>query len=141
VAVRLTVAALAAATATTTVAVLAQQSSATAATGSRAVAAVPDGAGILAGSGLAQVVSVAAATLHPQDVAPEVTISGSLDLRTAADRRRKISVSSSKGSHTFTASSLAEHDLPSAAMRAYKNAARSIDASVPGCHLPWTLLA
>ena len=26
-------------------------------------------------------------------------------------------------------------------MRAYKNAARNIDASTPGCHLPWTLLA
>ena len=41
----------------------------------------------------------------------------------------------------WTASSLAEHDLPSAALRAYKRAASSIDTTDPGCHLPWTLLA
>ena len=79
--------------------------------------------------------------LRPQVVAEQVTIAAGLSLRTKADRNRKISVTSSKGSRVWTASALAEHDLPSAAMRAYTNAARSIDATDPGCHLPWTLLA
>src|SRR6476661_1199112 len=78
---------------------------------------------------------------RPQVVAEQSTIVGGLSLKTKKDRNRKIAVTSSKGSHVWTASSLAEHDLPSAAMRAYKNAARSIDAADPGCHLGWTLLA
>ena len=78
---------------------------------------------------------------RPQAVAPQVTIAGGLQLRTKKERNRKIAVASSKGGPVFTASSLAEHDLPSAAMRAYKNAAHEIDASDTGCHLPWTLLA
>ncbi len=78
---------------------------------------------------------------RPQVVAEQTTISGGLVLTTKADRNRKIAVKSRKGGHVWTASSLAEHDLPSAAMRAYKHAAASIDTSIPGCHLPWTLLA
>ncbi len=78
---------------------------------------------------------------RPQVVAEQTTIVGGLSLKTKKDRNRKIAVSSSKGSHVWTASSLAEHDLPSAAMRAYKNAASNIDAADPGCHLGWTLLA
>ena len=78
---------------------------------------------------------------RPQVVAEQTTIVGGLSLKTKKDRNRKIAVSSSKGSHVWTASALAEHDLPSAAMRAYKNAASNIDAAVPGCHLGWTLLA
>jgi membrane-bound lytic murein transglycosylase B len=76
-----------------------------------------------------------------QAVAPRTTIAGSLELRTAAQRHRKIAIESAKGERVWTASSLAEHDVPSAALRAYKNAARTIDAQQPGCHLPWTLLA
>jgi membrane-bound lytic murein transglycosylase B len=78
---------------------------------------------------------------RPQVVAEQSTIAGGLALETKKERNRKIAVSSSKGSRVWTASALAEHDLPSAAMRAYKNAASSIDATDPGCHLPWTLLA
>jgi membrane-bound lytic murein transglycosylase B len=78
---------------------------------------------------------------RPQVVAEQTTIVGGLSLKTKKDRNRKIAVSSSKGSHVWTASALAEHDLPSAAMRAYKNAASNIDAADPGCHLGWTLLA
>ena len=74
-------------------------------------------------------------------VAEQTTIAGGLQLKTKKERNRKIAVSSSKGSHVWTASSLAEHDLPSAAMRAYKTAASTIDTTDPGCHLPWTLLA
>ena len=81
------------------------------------------------------------ASLRPQVVAEQTTIAAGLSLRTKAERNRKIAVTSAKGSRVWTASSLAEHDLPSAAMRAYKNAARSIDATDPGCHLPWTRLA
>jgi len=81
------------------------------------------------------------AGLHPQPVAPQVTVSGGLELRTAAERRARISLASAKGRHTWTASALAEHDLPAAAMRAYRAAATSTDASTPGCHLSWTLLA
>ena len=78
---------------------------------------------------------------RPQVVAEQTTLVGGLSLKTKKDRNRKIAVSSSKGSRVWTASSLAEHDLPSAAMRAYKNAASNIDAANPGCHLGWTLLA
>ena len=79
--------------------------------------------------------------LRPQLIEQQTTIAGGLALRTRAERHRKISVASAKGSHTWTASALAEHDLPSAAMRAYKRAAHTIDASRPGCRMPWTLLA
>jgi membrane-bound lytic murein transglycosylase B len=78
---------------------------------------------------------------RPQVVAEQTTLVGGLSLKTRKDRNRKIAVSSSKGSRVWTASSLAEHDLPSAALRAYKNAAGNIDAADPGCHLDWTLLA
>ena len=61
---------------------------------------------------------------RPQVVAEQTTIVGGLSLKTKKDRNRKIAV-----------------DLPSAAMRAYKNAASNIDAADPGCHLGWTLLA
>ena len=77
----------------------------------------------------------------PQAVAPQVTIAAGLALGTKAERNRKIAVSSSKGSRVWTASDLAEHGLPSAAKRAYKNAARELSAVDPGCNLPWTLLA
>ena len=79
--------------------------------------------------------------LPPRVVAPQTTIAAGLALRTRAQRHRKISLSSSKGSHVWTASALAEHDMPSAAMRAYRHAARTINAEQPGCALPWTLLA
>ena len=49
-----------------------------------------------------------APSLRPQAVAPRTTINGALDLTSKAQRHRKISVSSAKGSHTWTASSLAE---------------------------------
>jgi membrane-bound lytic murein transglycosylase B len=79
--------------------------------------------------------------MRPQVVAEQTTIAAGLSLSTKAERNRRIALTSAKGSHVWTASALAEHDLPSAAMRAYKNAARSIDATDPGCHIPWTLLA
>jgi hypothetical protein len=79
--------------------------------------------------------------LKPPAVAEETTIAAGLSLRTKADRNRKISLTSAKGSHVWTASALAEHGLPSAAMRAYKHAAATINDTDAGCRLPWTLLA
>ena len=84
---------------------------------------------------------VAPAGPGQQSVEPQTTIAGGLQLATAAERNRKITVSSAKGKHVWTASALAEHDLPSAAMRAYRRAAVTINSEQPGCHLPWSLLA
>jgi hypothetical protein len=75
-----------------------------------------------------------------QAVAARTTISGGLALTTKAERQRKIAVSSSKGSRVWTASALSDHGLPSAALRAYRHAARSI-ASTSSCSISWTLLA
>ncbi len=77
----------------------------------------------------------------PQDVEPQTVIRGGLALGTARERNRKIAVESTRGGKVFTASSLLDNDLPSAAMRAYRRAAASVAQSVPGCRLPWTLLA
>src|SRR3954447_21937469 len=73
-------------------------------------------------------------------IAPRTTIAGDLALTTKADRERQIAVSSSKGSRVWTSSALADHDLPAAALRAYRHAARSVEAT-SGCSIPWTLLA
>jgi membrane-bound lytic murein transglycosylase B len=54
---------------------------------------------------------------------------------------RSVKVSSPKGTITWTASSLADNGLPSAARRAYVEAAQAMAASDPSCQLPWTLLA
>jgi hypothetical protein len=54
---------------------------------------------------------------------------------------RSVKVSSPKGTITWTASSLADNGLPSAARRAYVKAAQAMAASDPACQLPWTLLA
>jgi membrane-bound lytic murein transglycosylase B len=80
-------------------------------------------------------------SLLPQAVAEQTTISAGLSLKTKADRNRKVAVSSAKGSRVWTASALAEHDVPAAALRAYKVAARTANAVDPGCRLSWTLLA
>ena len=66
-----------------------------------------------------------------QAVAPHTTIAGSLELRTAAQRHSKISIETPKGERVWTASSLSEHDVPSAALRAYQHAARTIDVQQP----------
>jgi membrane-bound lytic murein transglycosylase B len=54
---------------------------------------------------------------------------------------RSVQVSSPKGTITWTASSLSDNGLPSAARRAYVSAAQAMAASDPACQLPWTLLA
>lgn len=86
-------------------------------------------------------VSAAVPVLPPQRIAPQVTLQARLVLTTAKDRNRKVQVSSTKGTRTWTASALVEHNLPAAAMRAYKNAAKTMATQDPSCQIPWTLLA
>ncbi len=82
-----------------------------------------------------------AVRLMAQPVADRTTIVGPLDVTSAAARHRRIAISSAKGERVWTASSLGGHDVPSAAMRAYRHAARTVEGEDPGCHLPWSLLA
>ncbi len=65
-------------------------------------------------------------------------------LRVAAEEqatRRGVKVSGPKGTRVWTASAMSDHGVPSAAERAYRNAARIISRTDPACQLPWTLLA
>jgi hypothetical protein len=71
----------------------------------------------------------------PQQVEPQTT------LVWKADKHRKIRVDSPRGSRVWTASALASHDLPQAALSAYQHAASVMASADPSCQLPWTLLA
>jgi membrane-bound lytic murein transglycosylase B len=75
------------------------------------------------------------ALVQPQAVEPSTT------LVARKDKHRKVRVDSPRGGHVFTASQLASHDLPEAALSAYKRAATTMASTDPTCHLPWTLLA
>jgi hypothetical protein len=77
----------------------------------------------------------------PQKVAPQTVIEGRLKLKTAKERNRKVKISSRKGTTVWTASELTDHNMPVAALRAYKHAAAVMATEDPSCHLPWTLLA
>jgi membrane-bound lytic murein transglycosylase B len=86
--------------------------------------------------------AAAVASLPPT---PDVTRAGLDDDLPGVSRSnhepRSVKVSSPKGTITWTASSLADNGLPSAARSAYVNAAQAMAASDPSCQLPWTLLA
>ena len=86
--------------------------------------------------------AAAAASLPPT---PDVSWAGQYDDLPGVSRSnhepRSVKVSSPKGTITWTASSLADNGLPSAARRAYVSAAQTMAASDPACQLPWTLLA
>lgn len=69
----------------------------------------------------------------PQRVEPQTT------LVSKADLHRKFRVDG-RG-HVWTISGLASHDLPAAALAAYKAAAAALARTDPSCQLPWTLLA
>ena len=56
-------------------------------------------------------------------------------------RRAALRVRSPKGVRTVRASRLGAHDIPAAALRAYKRSARILSAVSPRCQLSWTLLA
>ncbi len=71
----------------------------------------------------------------PQEIAPQVT------LVAKTERAREIRVEGPRGSRVWTASALTSHDLPQAAMDAYKDAAETMAGIDPTCQLPWTLLA
>ncbi len=71
----------------------------------------------------------------PQDIEPQTT------LVAREDRDRKIRLEGPRGSRVWTASALTSHDLPQAAMDAYKDAAATMAGIDPSCQLPWTLLA
>ncbi|MGN6130936.1 MAG: lytic transglycosylase domain-containing protein [Nocardioidaceae bacterium] len=73
----------------------------------------------------------------PQRIAPRTVIEG----RILPGDHRKVRVDSPHGGHVWTASALLDHDLPAAALKAYKNAAASEDRVDPSCQIPWTLLA
>ena len=72
----------------------------------------------------------------PQPIAPRVTIEGRL---TSADG--KVTIEGPRGARVWSASALLDHDLPAAALKAYKAAAASTARTDPSCRLPWTLLA
>ena len=60
---------------------------------------------------------------------------------TSRHERRTVEVTSPKGTRTWSASSLTDNGLPSAARNAYERAARTMAGVDPACQLPWTLLA
>ncbi|MGZ8743244.1 MAG: lytic murein transglycosylase [Nocardioides sp.] len=74
-------------------------------------------------------------TPAPQDIEPQTT------LVAKKDKNRKIRVDGPRGSRVWTASALASHDLPQAALTAYEDAAAAINRTDPSCQMPWTLLA
>jgi hypothetical protein len=74
-------------------------------------------------------------TPAPQSVEPQTT------LVAKADRHGKFRVDGPRGSRVWTASSLASHDLPEAALASYKRAAATMASTDPSCQMPWTLLA
>jgi hypothetical protein len=76
-----------------------------------------------------------------EQVDPDTFPLGSGDVLSGTDKDRKVEVTSPKGTRVWTASALADHDVPAAAMRAYTNAAAVMAREAPGCRLPWTLLA
>jgi membrane-bound lytic murein transglycosylase B len=55
--------------------------------------------------------------------------------------RRKVRVSGPKGTRMWSASAMSDHNVPAAAVRAYRTAARTMASVDPSCQLPWTLLA
>jgi membrane-bound lytic murein transglycosylase B len=63
------------------------------------------------------------------------------DVSRPNDETRSVDVSSPKGTRTWTASSLSDNGLPSAARRAYVGAAQAMTGIDASCQLPWTLLA
>jgi membrane-bound lytic murein transglycosylase B len=75
------------------------------------------------------------ASVWPQWIEPATTLVARKDLD------KKVRVESPRGSRVWTASDLADNDVPAAALTAYKNAAHKLSLSDPACDLPWTLLA
>ncbi len=105
---------------------------------------------LTASEGLAATVShatsaraaAAPASLPPAPEATQAAQEGDLpELSRSNGEPRTLEVTSPKGTRTWSASSLTDNGLPSAARRAYESAARAMAGSDPACQLPWTLLA
>ena len=79
--------------------------------------------------------SLLSPTPPPQDIEPQTTLVGK------RDKDRKFRVDGPRGSRVWTVSALASHDLPQAALTAYKNAAAAVNRTDSTCQMPWTLLA
>jgi membrane-bound lytic murein transglycosylase B len=60
---------------------------------------------------------------------------------TVLRKKDEVEVSSPKGTRVWSVSALADHGLPVAAKRAYRDAAALMARADPACGLPWTLLA
>jgi membrane-bound lytic murein transglycosylase B len=73
-----------------------------------------------------------------EQVEPELV---QLAVAAEVEAKRKVKVSGPKGTRVWTASAMSDHNVPSAAERAYRTAARTMAGTDPGCQLPWTLLA
>ncbi len=73
---------------------------------------------------------------------PEVVLTQRVARQTVLEPLRDKSTRlSAKGTDLWKISELGSFDVPSAAMTAYKNAAASVNRAMPGCQMPWTLLA
>ena len=55
--------------------------------------------------------------------------------------KSKLKFTGPKGTRVWTASAMSDHNVPAAAGRAYRSAARTMAGVDPYCQLPWTLLA
>ena len=86
--------------------------------------------------------SDAAAADALPEAAPQVTLVQKVEervvIRSVRDPRSRLSAN---GRDLWEISSSGSFDVPSAAIRAYKHAADEVNAALPGCDLPWTLLA
>jgi membrane-bound lytic murein transglycosylase B len=85
--------------------------------------------------------SVAPASRQPTLESTRTAQYGDLPEVSRSNESRTVEVSSPKGTFTWSASSLTDNGLPSAARRAYESAARAMAEIDPACQLPWTLLA
>jgi hypothetical protein len=69
----------------------------------------------------------------PQQIAPQVTIK--------ARGHREVRITGPRGTEVWTASAMSDHNIPAAAMHAYRSAAARLAQEDPSCQLPWQLLA
>jgi len=64
-----------------------------------------------------------------------------LEVEAVRSGKSKLRVSGPKGTRVWTASAMSDNNVPAAAGRAYRNAARTMAGIDPYCQIPWTLLA
>jgi len=64
-----------------------------------------------------------------------------LEVEAVRAGKSRLKVSGPKGTRVWTASAMSDHNVPAAANRAYRSAARTMAGIDPYCQLPWTLLA